>query len=367
MRTRNIFAVPAGIVVVGIIIGVLAPLLEFLGNPGNMGICVAGFGRDIAGAVGLHQDTAVQYMRPEIPGFVLGSLAASLIFREFDPRGGSSPMTRFVLGMTAMIGMLIFLGSPCRIVLRLSGGDGSAFLGFLGFVAGVYIGTLFFRKSFNLGRSYGQSTTTGLVLPMIMLGLLALRFIYPPLEDGYQNGVLFYSAYGSGVFYAPLGISLSIGLAVGFLAQRSRFCAIAAVRDLILFRHVPLTLGLLALLITAFAVNLSLGQFHPGFEGQPEAHNLFLWNFIGMLTAGLAFALAGGCSGRQLFMSGEGNSDAAVFVLGMLAGAALAYNWGLAGTSEGLGPNGAIAAITGLVVCLGIGFANLKKRQPKGC
>jgi len=122
---------------VGIIIGVLAPMLEYLGNPGNMSLCVPGFGRDIAGATGLHWVTAVQYMRPQIPGFVLGSLAAALIFREFNPKGASSPMTRFVLGMTAMIGMLVFLGSPCRIVLRLAGGDGSAVFGLLGLVAGV--------------------------------------------------------------------------------------------------------------------------------------------------------------------------------------------------------------------------------------
>ena len=80
-----------------------------------------------------------------------------------------------------------------------------------------------------------------------------------------------------------------------------------------------------------------------------------------MLVAGLAFALAGGCPGRQLFMSGEGNSDAAIFVLGMITGAALAHNWGLASSPAGLGPNGAVAAIVGLAVCLGIGFANLKR------
>ena len=34
---------PEGIVLVGIIIGVLAALLQKLGNPGNMGICVACF------------------------------------------------------------------------------------------------------------------------------------------------------------------------------------------------------------------------------------------------------------------------------------------------------------------------------------
>jgi uncharacterized membrane protein YedE/YeeE len=40
-----------------------------------------------------------------------------------------------------------------------------------------------------------------------------------------------------------------------------------------------------------------------------------------MLLAGLAYALAGGCPGRQLFLSGEGDADSAIFVLGMISGA----------------------------------------------
>ena len=99
MKGKYFFATKWGIVVVGVIIGILAPLLQYLGNPGNMGICVACFERDIAGAVGLHQAKVVQYMRPEIIGFVLGALVAALLFREFKPRGGSASIVRFFLGV----------------------------------------------------------------------------------------------------------------------------------------------------------------------------------------------------------------------------------------------------------------------------
>ena len=86
MKMKNVFATLGGIMAVGALIGVLAPLLQKLGNPGNMGICVACFERDIAGALGLHRAEVVQYMRPEIIGFVLGSLVAALLFKEFRPR-----------------------------------------------------------------------------------------------------------------------------------------------------------------------------------------------------------------------------------------------------------------------------------------
>ncbi len=109
---RNIFSTTTGIILVGAVIGVLAAILQKLGNPGNMGICVACFDRDITGAVGMHRAEVVQYLRPEILGFVLGAFAAALATREFKPRGGSAPLARFVLGMVAMIGALVFLGCP---------------------------------------------------------------------------------------------------------------------------------------------------------------------------------------------------------------------------------------------------------------
>jgi len=161
--------------------------------------------------------------------------------------------------------------------------------------------------------------------------------------------------------HAPLIVSLLVGLAVGFLAQRSRFCTMGAFRDLILFKQTHLFMGLFALVIFAFITNLILGQFHPGFSKQPVAHTMSLWNFGGMVLAGLAFALAGGCPGRQLFLAGEGDGDASVFVLGMIVGAGFAHNFGLASSPKGVGPHGIAAVIIGLLVCLFIGFTMRKK------
>jgi uncharacterized protein len=136
-KTYPFFASRWGIIIAGAAIGILAPLLQKLGNPPNMGICVACFERDIAGALGLHRAAAVQYLRPEIMGFVLGSTAAALLFREFKARGGSAPLVRFILGVFAMVGALAFLGCPWRATLRLAGGDLNALLGIAGLAAGI--------------------------------------------------------------------------------------------------------------------------------------------------------------------------------------------------------------------------------------
>jgi len=137
-------------------------------------------------------------------------------------------------------------------------------------------------------------------------------------------------------------------------------------RDVILMKDTHLITGVGALLVVAFVTNLVLGQVRFGFTAQPVAHSSHLWNFLGMTLAGLAFALAGGCPGRQLFLAGEGDGDAGLFVLGMITGAAFAHNFSLAGKADavvdgvlkvgGLTNFGMVAVIFGLVVCILIGF-----------
>ena len=188
-----------------------------------------------------------------------------------------------------------------------------------------------------------------------------LLLINPQVPGQALSGVLFYSLKGPGAMHAPLMIALVVGLFIGFIAQRSRFCTMGAFRDLILFRQAHLFSGVVALVVLAFITNLVLGQFKPGFTGQPVAHTLHFWNFAGMVLAGLAFALAGGCPGRQLFLAGEGDGDAAVFVLGMITGAGIAHNFSLASSPSGLGTHGATAVVVGLIVCAFIGFSMRQK------
>jgi YedE family putative selenium metabolism protein len=352
-RIKNIFAGPWGIIVVGIFIGILAPLLQKLGNPANMGVCVACFERDIAGALGLHRADVVQYLRPEIMGFVLGAFIAALIAREHKPRGGSAPLIRFFLGVFAMIGALVFLGCPWRALLRLAGGDGNAILGLLGLVAGIFIGIQFLKRGYSLGRSYPQRPLSGWILPALMAGLFLLLVFQVSFSPG---GPIFFSQKGPGSQHAPIWISLVAGLIIGALAQRSRFCTMGAFRDVMLIRDFHLVSGVAALLIFAFGMNLILGQFNPGFAGQPIAHTDHLWNFLGMTLSGLAFVLAGGCPGRQLFLSGEGDMDAGIFVLGMIVGAAVAHNFTLASSPKGIADFAPAAVILGFVFCVVVGL-----------
>jgi YedE family putative selenium metabolism protein len=123
-----------------------------------------------------------------------------------------------------------------------------------------------------------------------------------------------------------------------------------------LLRENHLLYGVIALIVAAFITNLALSQFHAGFQNQPVAQTNALWNFGGMVLAGLAFTLAGGCPGRQLFLTGEGDGDAAMFVAGMIVGAGFAHNFSMASSPSGPAAFGPITVIVGLVICVVIGL-----------
>ena len=345
------------IMLAGLITGAIAVILVKLGNPVNMGFCIACFLRDIAGGLGLHRAAAVQYIRPEIIGLVLGSMLVAFRHKEFLPRGGSSPLTRFAIAFFVMLGCLMFLGCPFRMILRLAGGDGNALFGLVGFAAGILFGVFFLNRGYSLRRTYKQPAAEGLMLPGVMLTLLVLLLLAPSF--------LFFTEAGSGPGANHAGIltSLLAGLAVGAMAQRTRLCMVGGIRDVILFREFKLLLGFAAIFLTALLCNICLGIFKPGFAGQPVAHTDGLWNALGMLLCGFGCVLLGGCPLRQLVLSGEGNSDSAVTVIGLMVGAAFAHNFGLASSGAGPTANGKIAVVIGLIVITCIACVNTFKKE----
>jgi len=354
------------VVIAGAIVGVAAVVLTLLGNPANMGFCIACFLRDIAGGVGLHSAAKVQYIRPEIIGLVLGAFIMALAKGEFRAKAGSSPATRFVIGAFVMIGALAFLGCPLRMVIRLGGGDLNALVGLLGFVIGILIGVQFLKRGFSLRRNYTLGAPEGGVLPALMVGLLVLFLAAPTLFK--------LSEAGPGSMRAPFFIALAIALVVGALAQRSRLCMVGGIRDSVMLQDFKLLYGFVAIFVVVLIGNLALSKFKLGFDLQPVAHSSHLWNALGMVLVGWGSVLLGGCPLRQLILAGEGNGDSAVAVLGMIVGAAFAHNFGLAGNPDslseagelvvgGISTAGKVAVLLGIVVLVAISLLNMPKKE----
>ena len=365
MKEKNWLKSYGLIILTGIVVGIAALVLTAAGNPKNMGFCIACFERDIAGALGLHSAGKVQYMRPEIIGIVLGSMVAALAAKEFRARAGSSPAIRFVLGLFVMIGALVFLGCPLRMVIRLGGGDLTAAVGLLGFLAGILVGVVFLKKGFSLGRAYAVRKSEGFMLPGVMVVLLVLLVAAPQLLKSSEEG--------PGSMRAFWVISLVAGLVVGLLAQRSRLCMAGGLRDAFMLRDFTLLSGFLAIWITITIGNLILGKYNLGMLSQPIAHTQHLWSFLGMALAGWGSILLGGCPLRQLILAGEGNGDSAVTVLGMVVGAAIAHNFGMAGNPDsvvdavykvgGTSTVGMVAVILGFVVLAAISVTHLPGKE----
>lgn len=355
------------IIAAGAVVGLAALVLTASGNPGNMGFCIACFLRDIAGGLGFHAAGKVQYIRPEIIGLVLGATLMALAGKEFKARAGSAPALRFVLGALVMIGALVFLGCPLRMVIRLGGGDVTAIAGLVGFVAGILVGVVFLKKGFSLGRAYKVKQAEGFVLPGFVVFLLVMLLAVPAL--------LKFSTEGPGSMRAPLFIALAAGLVVGAIAQKSRLCMAGGIRDAFLFKDFHLLSGFLAIFVVVLVGNLVMSKFNPGAAVQPVAHHDYLWSFLGMALAGWGSVLLGGCPLRQLILAGEGNGDSAVTVLGMILGAALAHNFGMAGNADamadgtfvagGVAVAGQVGVCVGLVLLLVISVANLHKEGTK--
>lgn len=340
----------------GVVFGLGSVLLVQLGNPGNYGFCAACQLRDIAGALGIHSVATLQYVRPEILGFVLGSFALAKTSGQFRPRGGSNPLIRFVLGALMVIGALVFLGCPLRGILRIAGGDLNGITGLAGFAAGIMAGIVFLKQGYNLGRSHihtGAGNSAGYLAAAAALILL--------VGVGTHAAFLRFSVQGPGSQHAPIIASLVAGLIAGALAWRTRMCLSGGIRDFILVRDTYLLKIYGVLFLAALAGNLAFGTFKLGFAGQPLSHSMHIWNFLGLFLTGIAATLAGGCPLRQLILSGEGNTDAMFCVLGMLAGAGISHSFNAAGSVAGVAMNGQIAVVAGLMLAGVIGWSFREK------
>jgi uncharacterized protein len=351
LRNREFWTV----VVVGALLGGLGVMLSVWGNPENSGICVSCFIENSAGALGFHDNPNMQYLRPELIGFVLGSTASALLFREFRSRGGSAPLSRLFFGMFMIFGCAVFIGCPIKLFLRVTAGDLTAVAGVIGLLAGVWAGLKGLANGVELARPKTGTGSGGHLMPALFLLLLVFFLVRP--------GFLLFSSKGSAAQHAPWLIALAAGIGLGALAQRSHFCITGSIRNTLLMGfRISAVWGLCAFIGTSFVLSVMTGRFHPSLYGQPGAHLDYLWSFLGMGLVGWISVIIGGCPFRQLIKTGEGDADAGLVVVGMFIGGALAQSWGIAATAAGVSLYGKISVLAGFVL-LALGSLIFRERS----
>lgn len=117
-----------------------------------------------------------------------------------------------------------------------------------------------------------------------------------------------------------------LGVAFGFVVQRSRFCFVAGFRDLFLLHQGRMMRGILAGLAVAtvgFAMIMATVVPNPGTDVLPtDAHVLPLGvaTVAGGLMFGVGMVLAGGCVSGTLYRMGEGYVGSWVALGGVMVG-----------------------------------------------
>ncbi len=335
---------PDTAVLTGIVMGAGAVLLSMAGNPVHSGICISCFLENLAGALQFHDNLRMSYVRPELPGFLLGSFFMAVRTRRFQVTGGSSPLIRFFLGFFMIVGCAVFIGCPVKLLLRLAGGDLTGIAALAGLVFGISLAGRYIRQGVRFEPEQKIAAINGSIMPILALVLLIFLLLRPAVVHMGMNG--------PAAAHAPVMLSLCLGLLIGSMAQRSGFCITGGLRNYFLFREKTLLYGVAACFLAALIVSLCTGRFTPGLYGQPASHLQHGWTFLAMTLVGLAAVLVDGCPFRQVIKAGQGDVDAAVTCFGMLTGGALVINWQIRATSAGVGFNGRIAVLTGLIFCL---------------
>ncbi len=156
-----------------------------------------------------------------------------------------------------------------------------------------------------------------------------------------------------------IGGGAVIGLLFGAIVQRSRFCLVAAVSNLVLVKehsHLHAYMAALAVAIIGTAF-LEQGGWVAVADSAYRAPSL---NWSGALLGGLMFGfgamMAGGCATRTVVRVAEGNLGALVALLGFVGGAMVTLygvlgptrGWLMTSTAAGLAVGvGSLAALLG--------------------
>lgn len=152
---------------------------------------------------------------------------------------------------------------------------------------------------------------------------------------GYTLAAVVFIAAG-GLFLAKVKTVLSLvwflGIGLGLILQKSRFCFTASLRDPILTGSTSLTRATLIAFAVA-TVGFAALQFTTLLKGGPVTGNISpvgLHTVIGAVLFGIGMVISGGCASGTLMRMGEGFAmqwvSITTFILGSVLGA-MHFGW----------------------------------------
>ena len=253
-------------------------------------------------------------------GIVIGALASAMLtgewkFRKEDPRG---------LAVGLVGGLLMGFGTvimpPCNMggfwcatmALSLSGPISG-----LGLLAGAWVGGLYLRHEMRSAVARMDFTSCSAGAPAERRSTAWQRAFGVAMLVGIAVAAICY--WRSGL--DKVGALFLFGVVFGVIVQRSRFCFVAAFRDLTVSgdgRVMKWTLLSIALGTIPFAL-LKASGYQPMHMVFPAGWN----NILGGFIFGVGMTIAGGCGMGVLVRSGEGYTRSWVAILGGMLTAGL--------------------------------------------
>ena len=247
---------------------------------------------------------------------LIGAMGASLMAKEFavrvPPKGEMAKglLGGILMGIGAIIGMGCTIGQFYSGWPALSGG---ALVFVLGLFIGVFIAVkyLLWEMENHPGLSSGKSCTFlaaktkgSSLQPLAGVIVLAIGAALMFLYDGATEQVL-------------IGFVL-IGLMIGFVLQRSRFCIVRTLRETFLTGDSEPTQGLIAgILVGMFGFTL-IKILGIGDPFSMVAFNFWVPAIVGGVIFGLGMTIAGGCTVGSTWRAGEGHVKLWLALVGLV-------------------------------------------------
>ena len=314
-----------------IVLAFLSIILFMIASPWGSSGGILNWGQNIYSGLGLSLDNSapsgVTYLLENKYAVlsllvIFGALASALFGKEFAIR--IAPMGELVKGLFGgiLMGIGCIIGFGCTIGNFFSGWAALS-AGALIFVIGLAIGVFFAVKyllwemeklpKMSSGKSstFLQAKTKGTSLQplaglIIIIIALALSFTF-------NDPILF-------------GFAL-IGLFIGIILQRSRWCIVRALREPFMTGDAEPAVAIIAGLIIGLLGFTVIKIMGIGSETSMVAANFWMPAIIGGIIFGFGMTIAGGCTVGSSWRAGEGHVKLWFALIGIIFSAPLTLEY----------------------------------------
>ena len=312
----------------GITLGILNILLFAIKSPWGASGGINNWGENFYKTLGISNFEGAASVNTNLYGMlcvliVVGALAGALFSKEFairiPPKG--ELIKGFIggglMGIGATIGIGCTIGSFFSGVPALSGGA-------IVFTVGLFVGVivalkyLMWEMEEHPGFSSGKS--------FVFLAVTSKTGSWQIWAGWIVTASMFILAYFYSDNNAIMAWFIIIGLLMGLICQRSRFCIVKAFRDPFMTGEADGSVGVMAGLLVGLIGFTAIKYFGIGVGDAPLRAREMTWVFshfwlraiIGGFIFGIGMTIAGGCAVGTLWRVGEGQVKLWAAALGFL-------------------------------------------------